>query len=122
KMRDRCPTPGALPHGWMLKVLSQAMRSEHAWFEWGLLTKRGRRPNNVDDQPSDQRARPIVPAHRVIRWGLRAATAGRPASLIAIVRSSSVGARRALVRARRDGAGRVDRPRAHRRGAPRSPA
>ena len=49
KMRDRCPTPGTLPHGWMLKVLSRAMRNEHAWFEWGLLTKRGRRSNDIVD-------------------------------------------------------------------------
>lgn len=42
KMRDRCPTPGALPHGWFLKVLSRAMKNEHAWFEWGSLTRRGR--------------------------------------------------------------------------------
>lgn len=136
KARDVCPTPGARTRE-ELDQLIKVLKGKELLVSWGVKDRGGKRclrkpltsappeewkePTLVNDPWWDQFSepvRPTAPEHRVVRWVLRNARAGRPPTLIAIVSSPAANGRCGLARARRGGGDGAGRRRAHRRDPP----
>lgn len=55
------------------------MKNEHGWFEWGLLTKRGRRKKKHDPSANRHRGLPRGWVIRIARNGKLRVSIGDPA-------------------------------------------